>query len=165
MTTLRKLPMIAPNVKEAAKRSVDIRGGIVCWRCPTADARCPKNFGNRTSGIGHRPQCYPALLLLEANGVWWPPRSSKPLFRRGSVEGFVRFRHASANLFQHRGDVAFRALRVDIELGRDRVGDALDVVAARQQFADARGGLVERVVRVAVEQRGLSFRARKPLHD
>src|SRR5437588_7053244 len=32
----------------------------------------------------------------EANGVWWPPRSSKPLFRRGSVERLVRFRHASA---------------------------------------------------------------------
>src|SRR5213083_3806604 len=33
----------------------------------------------------------------EANGVWWLPRSSKPLFRRGSVEGLVRFRRASAN--------------------------------------------------------------------
>src|SRR5436305_4669849 len=32
----------------------------------------------------------------EANGVWWPPRSSKPLCRRGSVGGLVRFRHASA---------------------------------------------------------------------
>src|SRR5205809_4994041 len=32
----------------------------------------------------------------EANGVWWLPRSSKPLFRRGSVEGLVRFRRASA---------------------------------------------------------------------
>src|SRR2546427_6082237 len=33
----------------------------------------------------------------EANGVWWLPRSSKPLFRRGSVEGLVRFRRASAS--------------------------------------------------------------------
>src|SRR5215813_7900281 len=32
----------------------------------------------------------------EAKGVWWLPRSSKPLFRRGSVEGLVRFRRASA---------------------------------------------------------------------
>src|ERR1700686_66036 len=31
----------------------------------------------------------------EAKGVWWLPRSSKPLFRRGSVEGLVRFRPAS----------------------------------------------------------------------
>src|ERR1044071_3184518 len=39
----------------------------------------------------------PAPSGMEANGVWWPPRSSKPLFRRGSVEGLVRFRRASAS--------------------------------------------------------------------
>ena len=38
----------------------------------------------------------PAAHTREAKGVWWLPRSSKPLFRRGSVEGLVRFRRASA---------------------------------------------------------------------
>src|SRR5882672_8229596 len=45
----------------------------------------------------HRHACYLALTAEEANGVWWLPRSSKPLFRRGSVEGLVRFRRASAS--------------------------------------------------------------------
>jgi hypothetical protein len=49
---------------------------------------------SRPAGLG--VACYLAVPASEANGVWWLPRSSKPLFRRGSVEGSVRFRPASA---------------------------------------------------------------------
>src|SRR2546428_9370084 len=54
------------------------------------------NIQHSTLNIQHSSSVRIGARQGEANGVWWPPRSSKPLFRRGSVEGLVRFRHASA---------------------------------------------------------------------
>ena len=81
--------------------------------CDPRRNSCSALFGTRSAGadrpkraeLGQRFEIRTSLLRLEAtetggeaNGVWWPPRSSKPLFRRGSVEGLVRFRRASANV-------------------------------------------------------------------
>src|SRR5260370_10817877 len=52
--------------------------------------------GGVVGTLGSRAIVRRVLPAGEANGVWWLPRSSKPLFRRGSVEGLVRFRPASA---------------------------------------------------------------------
>src|SRR5258708_4568914 len=61
------------------------------------------SFEPRTSKFFFYRRTFPlALPDQEANGVWWLPRSSKPLFRRGSVEGLVRFRRASATLLRRR---------------------------------------------------------------
>src|SRR5713226_858895 len=58
--------------------------------------KCSFHIQHFTFNIPRSLLLFSRPLGLEANGVWWPPRSSKPLFRRGSVEGLVRFRHASA---------------------------------------------------------------------
>src|SRR5688572_23291520 len=81
MTTFRKLPTMAPSanamaaMKDSTRREYEVKAKNSEWG----------------GGVLH------AAHQMEANGVWWPPRSSKPLFRRGSVERLVRFRHASAN--------------------------------------------------------------------
>jgi hypothetical protein len=84
--------------RRAGARRVDRRGIPRCARNDTCCAMCPlpSALCDPRLQFGHGPGRYPRRVREEANGVWWLPRSSKPLFRRGSVEGLVRFRHASA---------------------------------------------------------------------
>src|SRR5216684_4703529 len=67
-----------------------------------------------------------ALPPMEANGVWWLPRSSKPLFRRGSVEGLVRFRRASAiHSFVVQGCPVFSRCTASLTYGSPALRDRL----------------------------------------
>src|SRR4051812_44138820 len=70
----------------------------------TAAGKMPA-FQGKSESFSARTDVIVRVLLgvcEEANGVWWLPRSSKPLFRRGSVERLVRFRRASASRYRTR---------------------------------------------------------------
>src|SRR5947207_12370255 len=103
MTTLRKLPMMAPRTRARNARAI-VTDPIVRLnaerRMQNEELR-KRSFLHSAFCVLHSEcdryfGCYLAGHELEANGGWWPPRSSKPLFRRGGVERLVRFRRASA---------------------------------------------------------------------
>src|SRR5205823_11688910 len=78
-------------------------GGAVSGELVLHSAVCILHSPPRPCNAQRRERVHSeAARYPEANGVWWLPRSSKPLFRRGSVEGLVRFRPASATLLRGR---------------------------------------------------------------
>src|SRR5436190_7934656 len=91
------------------------------------------HFEPRNSNLNLRRSTRAQLPHEEANEVWWPPRSSKPLFRRGSVEGLVRFRRASAICYTN--DMTIKRL--------DHISVVVDDLAAAIAFFTALGMTLE----------------------